>query len=107
MRITIDGMNLETAAYAEGEGISFTFFSDDDDWGLALSEALSDQTRVLELRLGDEELPVRVRQYEVSPPYSRRFGGAIHRHSVELEQVGTNVVPFPLLAQQYKAIAVR
>jgi hypothetical protein len=107
MRITIDGMNLETAAYAEGEGISFTFFSDDDDWGLALSEALADQTRVHELLRGGEELSVRVRQHEVSPPYSRRFGGAIHRHSVELEQVGANVVPFPLPAQKYNVVAAR
>lgn len=99
MRVVLDGLRLETAAYAEGDEISFTFFTDDDDLGLAVSEALASENRVLEMRRGDEEVAVRVREHEVTPPYARRFSGAIHRHSVRLEQVGAAVLPFPALVE--------
>lgn len=100
MRVELDGLRLETVAYAEGDEISFTFFTVDDDLGQALNETLCSEERVLELRRGGEEVPVRVREHEVTPPYSRRFSGAIHRHSVRLEQIGAAVVPFPVAASR-------
>jgi len=105
MRVVLDGLRLETAAYSEGEDISFTFFTADDDLGLSLSESLAVEDRVLELRRGDEEVSVRVREHEVSPPYARRYCGAIHRHSVRLEQVASSVLPFPAVMSRAQATA--
>lgn len=106
MRVILDGLHLETATYAEGNGITFTFFTDDEDLGLALNEALDSEARVLELRRGDEEVPVRVREHDVTPPYSRRYSGAIHRHSVSLEQAGAAVAPFPARVYTSSAAAI-
>lgn len=84
MRMVLEGVPLETTEYAEGAEIRFTLFTYDDGLGLGLREALASEDRVLRLRRGDEQIAVRVLEHEITPPYSRRFSGAIHRHSVRL-----------------------
>ena len=97
MRVILEGLRLETAAYSEGPDINFTFYTADDDLGLTVNEALCGDGRVLEMQRGGEDMLVRVREHEVTPPYARRYSGAIHRHSVCLEQVGAAALPFPVL----------
>ena len=97
MRVLLDGLPLDTVEYFEGPEIGFTCFTADDGFGLALCEALADQD-VLELRRGDESTPVRVREHEVTPPYARRCGGAVHRHTVRLERVDRMARPAPKAA---------
>lgn len=100
MRVVIDGLYLTTATYTEDDEIAFTFYTADDDDRLALTEALAADGQVLELRRGDEQIPVRVREHEVTPPYSGRYDGAVHRHSVRLTRAGAGVLPFPSAALQ-------
>ena len=106
MRVVIDGLYLNTATYAEDDEIAFTFYTADDGDRLALTEALADDGQVLELRRGDEQIPVRVREHEVTPPYSGRYDGAIHRHSVRLARAGAAVLPFPAGAIHTRLAAV-
>ena len=86
MRVLLDGLPLETVEYFEGREIGFTCFTADDGFGLALCEALGAKD-VLELQRGEENTLVRVCEHEVTPPYARRCGGAVHRHTVRLERV--------------------
>ena len=86
MRVLLDGLPLDTVEYSEGREIGFTCVTADDGFGLALCEALGAKD-VLELQRGAENTLVRVREHEVTPPYARRCGGAVHRHTVRLERV--------------------
>jgi hypothetical protein len=97
MRVLLDGLPLETVEYFEGREIGFTCFTADDGFGLALCEALGAKD-VLELQRGEEHTLVRVREHEVTPPYARRCGGAVHRHTVRLEPVKERTLPVPEVA---------
>src|ERR671936_2012770 len=107
MRVLLDGLPLETVEYFEGREIGFTCFTADDGFGLALCEALGAKD-VLELRHGEEHTLVRVREHEVTPPYARRCGGAVHRHTVRLERVGPVARAVPTTADRIaSAVAAR
>ena len=107
MRVRLAGLPLETVEYFEGREIGFTCFTADDGFGLALCEALGDKN-VLELQRGEEKTLVRVREHEVTPPYARRCGGAVHRHTVRLERVDRVALPVPAIAGHIpSAIAAR
>jgi hypothetical protein len=107
MRVLLDGLPMETVEYFEGREIGFTCFTADDGFGLALCEALGAKD-VLELQRGEEHTLVRVCEHEVTPPYARRCGGAVHRHTVRLEPVKAMALPVPEVASRIpSAIAVR
>jgi hypothetical protein len=107
MRVLLDGLPLDTVEYFEGREIGFTCFTADDGFGLSLCEALGAKD-VLELQRGEEHTLVRVCEHEVTPPYARRCGGAVHRHTVRLERVATKALPVPEVAGHIPAaIAVR
>jgi hypothetical protein len=107
MRVLLDGLPLETVEYFEGREIGFTCFTADDGFGLALCEALGAKD-VLELQCGEESTLVRVREHEVTPPYARRCGGAVHRHTVRLERVDPVAWPVPTAADRIaSALAAR
>lgn len=107
MRVLLDGLPLETVEYFEGREIGFTCFTADDGFGLALCEALGAKD-VLELQRGEEHTLVRVREHEVTPPYARRCGGAVHRHTVRLERVDPVARPVPTAADRIaSALAAR
>ena len=104
MRVLLDGLPLETVEYFEGREIGFTCVTADDGFGLALCEALGAKD-VLELQRGEENTLVRVREHEVTPPYARRCGGAVHRHTVRLERVKAMALPVPVGAGYLCAVA--
>jgi hypothetical protein len=107
MRVLLDGLPLDTVEYFEGREIGFTCVTADDGFGLALCEALGAKD-VLELQRGEENTLVRVREHEVTPPYGRRCGGAVHRHTVRLERVDRAARPVPNAADRIpSAIAAR
>jgi hypothetical protein len=107
MRVLLDGLPLETVEYFEGREIGFTCVTADDGFGLALCEALGAKD-VLELQRGEENTLVRVREHEVTPPYARRCGGAVHRHTVRLERVDPTALPVPTAADRIpSALAAR
>ena len=107
MRVLLDGLPLETVEYFEGREIGFICVTADDGFGLALCEALGAKD-VLELQRGAENTLVRVREHEVTPPYARRCGGAVHRHTVRLERVDRVSRPGPEAAGRIRsAIAAR
>jgi hypothetical protein len=107
MRVLLDGLPLDTVEYFEGREIGFTCFTADDGFGLALCEALGAKD-VLELQRGEENTLVRVREHEVTPPYARRCGGAVHRHTVRLERVAPVARPVPTAADRIaSALAAR
>jgi hypothetical protein len=107
MRVLLDGLPLDTVEYFEGREIGFTCFTADDGFGLALCEALGAKD-VLELQRGEENTLVRVREHEVTPPYARRCGGAVHRHTVRLERVDPVARAVPTAADRIaSALAAR
>ena len=107
MRVLLDGLTLDTVEYFEGREIGFTCVTADDGFGLALCEALGAKD-VLELQCGAESTLVRVREHEVTPPYARRCGGAVHRHTVRLERVKATALPVPEVASRISSgIAAR
>jgi hypothetical protein len=107
MRVLLDGLPLETVEYFEGREIGFTCFTADDGFGLALCEALGAKD-VLELQRGEENTLVRVHEHEVTPPYARRCGGAVHRHTVRLERVDPVARAVPTAADRIpSALAAR
>ena len=93
MRMMLDGLPLDTTEYTEGDEIHLTLYTYDDGLCLGLSETLDAEDRVLQLWRGEGQLSVRVLEHEVTPPYSRRFGDAIHRHEVRLAPVQSATLP--------------
>ena len=87
MRMLLDGLEIDTAAYIEDSSISFTVFTYGQCDYEALSQTLASPERVLDLRRGDERLCVRVSEHQCWPPNARRFGDAMQRHDIMLETV--------------------
>jgi hypothetical protein len=84
MRVMLDDVALETTAYAENGDIHFTTFTDGDEHFTALSTMLDSPDTILALRRGGEQIPVRVLEHAVWPPFSHRSDGIVHRHEVHL-----------------------
>ncbi|HWE60466.1 MAG TPA: hypothetical protein VHB98_02025 [Chloroflexota bacterium] len=84
MRVTLDGVPLETAQYAENGDIHFTCFTDGVAYFAALSRLLEAPGRVLALRRGDEQIPVRVLEHAIWPPFAHGSEDIVHRHEVRL-----------------------
>lgn len=87
MHMTLEGLTLETTAYAEGADIRFTVFTYGEESCASLSALLASPERVLRLRHGDEQREVRVREHALWPRTSHRYGDMLQRHDVQLEAV--------------------
>ena len=86
MRVALNCVHLETTDYVdEGDRITITAFTTEDALFDALSAALEKGDPLLTLRWGVERLAVRLRECDVSPPYSRRMRGSVHKHTISLE----------------------
>jgi hypothetical protein len=85
MRLTLEGLTLETTEYAENGAIRFTVFTYGEAGCAALSDLLDSPERILTLRRGEERIPVRVSEHEIWPRCARRYGDAMQQHHVQLE----------------------